>query len=358
MKTAKQIQELRTAINTGRITPGEMVGTELAFAHKWQLSRTAVRHGIDQLVEEGLLERRPGKGLFVRSPFATTHTIQIIVPSLNWTFMAQIARGAQNEGRQRGVQIQICDAEGQMNYDLEVIRNLPNGNTDGAIIVSLHHRKFSEILCELKAVDYPFVVVDQQMNEIDVPSIMHDNYAGGYLVGQKIVELGHKKPVFVGPIEIIKSRLDGFRDALLDGGVLFSRSMILDLNGDRGVTGWFERLPETEEHIVALLSSPDRPTVIFDGSADLTPFIYRAARRVGLSIPEDLSVVTFDDPFATHLYPEVARLQHRWFEMGQQAIEMLFKRMSRSPKDGITSEEQRVIPVEWVGAPSLSRPYR
>jgi LacI family transcriptional regulator len=357
IKTAKQIDKLRASIRNGKLRPGEMIGTELAFTEQWKLSRTAVRNGIDQLIDEGLIERRPGKGLYVRSPTSETRVVQVIVPILSWEFMSQIAAGAQAEARTRGIQIQICDARGQMDYDLDVIRALPEGNTVGAIIVSLHHNKFSEVLYGLKAACYPFVVADQQFRDIDVPSIEHDNYAGGYIVGQKVIELGHTKAVFVGPLEIIKRRLDGFREAFLDAGVIFNRAMAIDLGGAGGVTDWFAHIASTEERFVEMLSSPNRPTVIFDGSGDLAPFIYRAARRVGLEIPTDISVVTFDDaPFATYLYPEVARLQHSWPEMGRIALEMLFKQIDEIDNGKIADTEHNVLPVNWLPAPSLGPP--
>src|SRR6478672_3773534 len=193
MKCADQINDIRQSILRGRLEPGAMVGTEFEFAQQWQLSRNTVRRGVDQLMQEGLLERRPGKGLFVRPSHTSTRTVQLVVPDLTWSHMVKIARGVKAEGRERGVQVQVYDAHGEMDWDMEFIRQLTNGMTDGAIIASLHHRQFSEVLFELKARAYPFVLVDQRLHDLEVPSVEICNYDGGFFVGQKLASLGHHR---------------------------------------------------------------------------------------------------------------------------------------------------------------------
>jgi DNA-binding LacI/PurR family transcriptional regulator len=358
MKCLEQIDQLRQSIKSGNIGPGEMVGTEFAFSQEWGLARNTVRKGIELLVDEGLLERRPGKGLFVRAPHSATRTVQVVVPNLAWSHHVKIARGAQEAGRERGVQTLVYDAHGQLEADLEMIRRLPDSSIDGAIIVSLHHRRFSEVLYELKAAGYPFVLVDQRLHDLEVPTVEENNYEGGYTVGKHLAALGHRRAVFLGPLsfQVITERLNGFRDAMLDAGVLFDRSLVMDLGGE-SVTEWMsERIEKTEDILLPLLKSPNRPTAVFDASGDIAPFVYRTAQHAGLTIPDDLSVVSFDEsPMTCFLQPATARLKHLWEEIGQVGLEMLVKQMNpderrRSEKDC----EHRVMPVGWEPGQSLA----
>lgn len=359
MKCLSQIDGLRRKIENGHIGPGEMVGTEFGFSQQWGLARTTVRRGIETLVRDGLLERRPGKGLFVRPTPRATRTVQVVIPNLAWSQHLQVSRGAQEAGREHGVQIQIYDAHGELERDLEVIRALPDSHADGAIIVSLHDQKFNEVLFELKLSGFPFVLVDQRLKELELPSVEDDNHGGGYLVGKKLAELGHRKIAFLGPLRlpIVIERLNGFRDAMWDANVQFDRSWVLDLGG-KNVTDWMEKARFTEEVLHPLLATTPRPTAIFDGSGDIAPFIYRAAARAGLCVPGDLSVVTFDDsPFNIILEPEVARLKHHWAEMGRCALEMLLNQMKvcgEQPNGQSKSYEHRVMPVEWHEGRSLA----
>jgi DNA-binding LacI/PurR family transcriptional regulator len=334
------------------------VGTEFAFSQKWGIARNTVRRRISPLIDEGLLERRPGKGLYVSLPHAATRTVQVIVPDLSWTHVVRIVRGAQEVGAHRGLHTQIYDAHGQLALDLEMLRRLPNGPTDGAIIVSLHHRRFTEVLVELKATGYPFVLVDQRLHDIEVPTVEIDNYGGGYVVGQKLAELGHRRVGFLGPmgLQVVADRMNGFRDATLDAGVLFDRSLVVDLGGE-GVADWLNsRLEATQEGVVKLLSRPNRPTAIFDGSGDVAPLIYRAVQQLGLKIPEDVSVVSFDDSakYSQFLEPPVAQLKHSWDYLGRAAMEMLVPLMNRSKCNGRGEDiEHRVISPQWEPGASL-----
>jgi DNA-binding LacI/PurR family transcriptional regulator len=159
-------------------------------------------------------------------------------------------------------------------------------------------------------------------------------------------------------LQVITERLNGFRDAMLDAGVLFDRSLVLDLGGE-SVTEWMnERIERTEEVLLPLLREPNRPTAVFDSSGDIAPFIYRAAHTAGFKIPDDISVVSFDEsPVSEFLFPEVARVKHLWEEIGQAAFEMLVKQMN--PDERRKSDracEHRMMPVGWNPGRSLAAP--
>jgi DNA-binding LacI/PurR family transcriptional regulator len=361
MHSFDRIAELRHAIQTGKLSPGEQVGTEFAFSQEWGVARNTVRRRISTLIDEGLLERRPGKGLFVRAPHTVTRTIQLVVPDLTWSHLVKIARGTKTAGRALGVNVQVYDAHGDMEWDLEVVRQLPTGPTDGAILASLHHHWFSEVLFELKAAGYPFVLVDQRLQDLEVPTVEIDNYGGGYQAGKKIVEYGHRRVAFLGPmgLHVIVERLNGFRDALLDAGVLFDRSLVVDLGGD-DLTDWLNtRLGATVDAVTHLLNAPDAPTAIVDVAGDVAPMIYRAVQQSGRRIPEDISVVTFDDSatFSQLLSPQVSQLKHDWEAIGAAALELLLTETGRAKRTSRREEaEHRVLPGSWVPGASLARP--
>lgn len=361
MPNIDRIAELRHDIKTGKIAPGERVGTEFAFSQAWGVARNTVRRRISALIDEGLLERRPGKGLFVRVPHKATRTIQLVVPDLTWSHLIKISRGAKAAGRELGVQVQVYDAHGDMEWDLEVVRQLPSGPTDGAILSSLHHHWFSEVLFELKSAGYPFVLVDQRLLDLEVPTVEIDNYGGGYLAGQKIAAAGHRRIAFLGPmgLRVVVERLNGFRDALLDGGVLFDRSLVVDLGGD-DLTDWLnKRLGATVDAVANLLKSANAPTAIVDIAGDVAPMVYRAAQQVGRRIPEDVSVVTFDDSatFSQLLTPQVSQLKHDWEAIGGVAIELLLQEIGRAKRTGRReAAEHRVLPGTWIPGASLAPP--
>jgi DNA-binding LacI/PurR family transcriptional regulator len=358
MKCDKHIDRLRKAIQGGQLGAGEMVGTESSFMEKWGVARSTVRRGIDALVQEGLLERQPGKGLYVRSADRQAkRTVQVIVPNLAWTSHVKIARGVQLSGNKHGVQTLVFDAHGQMERDLEALRGLPESQADGAVIVSLHNRRFSEVLFDLKAKKFPFVLIGERLRDLDVPTVVEDNYGGGYLIGQKLAALGHQRVAFLAPLDLHVNveRLNGFRDAMLDAFERFDRSLVVDLEG-QDLADWLgNKVSTAEEALLPLLTRSDRPTAVFDGSGDVVPYVYRAAQRADLRIPRDLSVVAFDDsPFSQLIEPEVSRLTHASIESGEIALEMLLEQMNRGSQ--ATANECRMLKATWVAGQSLAAP--
>ena len=360
MKCDKQIDRLRKAIQSGQMTAGEMVGTESSFMEKWGVARSTVRRGIDALVQEGLLERQPGRGLYVCSAEnQAKRTVQVIVPNLAWTSHVKIARGVQLSGDKHGVQTLVFDAHGQMERDLEELRGLPESPANGAVIVSLHNRRFAEVLFELKSKKFPFVVVGEQLRDLDVSSVVEDNYGGGYFVGQKLAAIGHRRVAFLGPLDlhVVGERLSGFRDAMLDAFGQFDRSLVVNLEGE-SLADWLgNKVNTAEDALLPLLTRSDRPTAVFDGSGDVAPFVYRAAQRAELKIPRDLSVVSFDEsPFSQFVEPEVARLTHSSIEAGQVALEMLLEQMNRGPQTSQGPAECRKLAATWMAGQSLAAP--
>lgn len=77
-------EKLRTAIQKGDYAPGALIGSEYELARRENLARMTVRRTSQLLVNEGLIERRPGKGLYVRGPRTATRTVQFIAGNLQW----------------------------------------------------------------------------------------------------------------------------------------------------------------------------------------------------------------------------------------------------------------------------------
>jgi DNA-binding LacI/PurR family transcriptional regulator len=330
-----------------------MLGTEIDLGRQAGLSRVSVRRAIDRLMSKGLVERRAGRGIFVRSREGIVRTIQIVVPNLRFDQCLQIARGAQDFGRDRGVQVQIYDAHGSMAQDIEVIRRLPDSKSDGALIVFLPHPEFAEALYSLKAVGYPFVMVDSHLQDLSVPSVTSDNYAGGYTVGQNLIALGHTAIGCIGNLaaRTVQSRFDGLRDAVIDAKLPFDRSMVVDLGVDDPVGDWG---PAIGRAVRGLLTRPDRPTAIFFGSDDVAIQGYRTIRELGLSIPDDLSVVGFDDSSICQLVePPLATVRQSSMEMGRLAMEILLGQLG-----GDRTATSHTLPTVWTPRASVAPCHR
>ena len=324
-------EKLREKIRAGHLAPGDLIGSEHELSRQENISRMTVRKASDLLIQEGLLERRPGKGLYVAgSPTLANSIVQIVAGNLMWETAMQLARGVQQSASTYGIHVQLYDAHGDVDLDLQVIDQLPTTKIKGAVIISLHNPRFSAAICRLHASGFPFVLLDQRMRDIEVSAVTADNYGGGAAMGQHFVAKGHRQVAFIGDLiaVTVQERLAGFRDALAEAGVPLRRAMIRDLTaGIERFGDWSSNIRETTEQLMA---APDRPTAIFCSCDAIAVQVYKTLEMLGLNVSADVSVAGFDDdPLDAYLKPALTTVRQPFMEMGTAAMQLLRERIDR-----------------------------
>ncbi len=198
------------------------------------------------------------------------------------------------------------------------LRSLGRNRTDGVILVltdlaSRHRKRLAELRTPIVLVD-PVAQPDPK-----IPSVGAANWAGGLAATEHLVELGHHRiGTITGRPSVLctQARLDGYRSALTRAGIGIDPDLIAP--GDFH----FESALAAAH---AMLALPDRPTAIFAASDVQAMGVYEAARRHRLRLPEDLSVVGFDDiPTARWMSPPLTTLHQPLAEMAALAVRMLF----------------------------------
>jgi DNA-binding LacI/PurR family transcriptional regulator len=349
-------QQLRRAIEEREFLPGQLIGSEKELARRQGISRVTVRKASELLVNEGLIERRPGKGLYVRlNHHVTTQLVQVVVGDLRWEPCLQVASGVKMAAKAAGMQMQLYDAQGDEETDLEMIRQLPETSARGAVIVSFHSKLLNGELYALQAKGFPFVLVQQRLRDIEVPSVMVDNASGGYEVGRTLVEAGHRRIGFIGDLfaDTVSERLAGLRDAMGDAGLPFDRSLVSDLLEEQNRLGDWS--PRVEQCVNDVMGRANPPTALFCSCDAVARSAYRALANLGLKVPDDVSIAGFDnDPLAEWLAPGLTTVRQPFREMGHAAIELLCRRI----EDPNAAVEHRVMPVQLVQRGSVAAPPR
>lgn len=172
---------------------------------------------------------------------------------------------------------------------------------------------------QLAARSIPVVVVDTAGEPpTDVPTVGSANWNGGLAATRHLLGLGHRRiAVIAGPADVMcsRARVDGYRSALEEAGV--PADPMLVRYGDFFVGGGYT-------HGAALLDLPEPPTAIFAGSDLQALGVLRAARERGLRVPEDLSVVGYDDlPVAAWIGPPLTTIRQPLQEMAATAARMV-----------------------------------
>jgi GntR family transcriptional regulator, arabinose operon transcriptional repressor len=163
-------ERIRLSLRQGNYAPGQLLGSEHELARRESISRMTVRRASELLINEGLLERRPGKGLYVRGKASAkgkdAGVVQVIVGNMLWEPALQMSRGMQAAAKDDGLRVQLYDAHGDIDLDVSMVEQLPASNARGAVIVSLSSPRFSQAIYKLHLAGYPFVLLDQQMRDI------------------------------------------------------------------------------------------------------------------------------------------------------------------------------------------------
>ena len=160
--------------------PGEPFGTEVAIADECGVSRMTARKAVNALVEEGLLERRAGVGIFVRGKDEVTRRWRFIAGNLLWDTAIKAASGARREAQKIGAELELKDAGGDMRALLAEIAALPDSGATGAIVFSVHAKAFDAAVYAVAEKGFPIVVVDEDLGKkVNVSCVVADNVVGG-----------------------------------------------------------------------------------------------------------------------------------------------------------------------------------
>ena len=275
--------------------------------------------------------------------------IDLVVPALDTAYSLEIARGVEAALEPTGYRL-VLSCTYSSSRDLAKqermwMAKLSQGRTDGAILVLYADQ--SGRLGALRRRHIPFVVVDP-VGDLgpDVPSVGATNWAGARAATEYLLSLGHPRVGFIGgPHELLcaEERLSGYRSALEAGGMPVVAELVRPGNfmDDMGY-----------KQTLALMELAEPPTAIFAGSDSQALGAYAALRELGIRVPEDVSVVGFDDtllaPFAT---PPLTTIRQPLAEMGRYAARSLFRLLEGRPVSSLRVQLATTLVIRSSCAP-------
>jgi LacI family transcriptional regulator len=270
-------------------------GVSVATVSKVRNGRTDVAAGTRSRVEAVLADHN-----YVRKPMGRGRLVDLAFADLSpWS--VEIIRGAEEAATAEGCRVAVSVVSGQAATEQWLAR-LSAGQIDGVILVLTD---LAPVYREqLAAMFLPVVIVDP-VGQPDprIPSIGATNWAGGLMATEHLIEIGHRRiGIITGRPALLcsQARLDGYRSALARAGISAHPSLIH--SGDFRFEGALAAAQD-------MLALADPPTAIFAGSDMQALGVYEAARLRKLRIPEDLSVVGFDDlPMSAWVSPPLTTI--------------------------------------------------
>lgn len=272
--------------------------------------------------------------------------LEVVFHELESEWALEIVMGVEEAARDQHMAVVITEMHGRRTPGRDWIEGVLARRPVGLVVV------FSNLSPQMQArlhrSGIPFVVVDPTGEPVhDTPSVGATNWSGGVTATRHLLGLGHARiGVITGPREILcsRARLDGYRAAMDAAGVTVDPELIR--HGDFHVASG-ERLARE------MLQAPNPPTAIVAGNDLMALGVYQAARDAHLRIPEQLSVVGFDDlPVASWVSPPLTTVRQPLAQMASTATRLVID-LAR----GGQPEQTRVeLSTELVVRESTSRP--
>lgn len=226
----------------------------------------------------------------------------------------------------------------------EGLQLMLSARVDGIIYVSMHDRRIDGIL---HPVNKPLVFAYAYSSNPLEPSVSYDNEGSAETITRLLIERGHRRIALIGghiSSSTVKLRLRGYKKALEEANIQIPAEYIRwgDWEFESGIR-------ETE----MLLSMPLRPTAIFAMNDLMAAGCYTALQRHGLKVPEDLSIVGFDNrEISSYLYPPLTTLQLPHAKIGKASGQLMVERL-RNPQSDFSNIE---LPCEVVLRGSVAAP--
>jgi LacI family transcriptional regulator, galactose operon repressor len=263
-----------------------------------------------------------------------TRTIGLVVPDNSNPFFAEVAKGVEDAGFEAGVSVILCNSDGSFDRELRYLQLLRDKQVDGIIFMATTPR--TDHIASIVERTIPVVIFYRQVPDLNIDSLVVDNFGGGYLATKHLIDLGHTNIACVAPASINSPsalRVSGFRKAMEDAGLAVDEALIY--RGDNRFAGG----RDGADHLLAT----GKPfTAVFAGNDVMAIGTIRTLQQRGLKVPDDVSIVGFDGiALGDFISPSLTTIVQPRYDAGQTSFRLLLERI-----DGGNDEPQREIELE------------
>jgi LacI family transcriptional regulator len=346
--------EIIRRIEDGELKPGAQIPSLREMCEEFEVSSITARRALLDLLNEGIVERRGGLGAFVTGARRRMRVAVILIGyseaawRQNSGSFGQLVGGIASAAWEREASLAVVpvnDSTKAKSTLEQLLRDQPldgllfriAGEVDWSILEIPRRRRVSVVLVKRTSPDGK------------TPSVMPDAQRAGRLSVEYLAKAGHRRIALVATTlstDTYRLHRQGFEQGMKRAGLSIPTEYFEDV--DRGLA---------EDGLSAarrLLGLARPPTAIVTNSDFLAVGVYAAVSAAGLSIPGDVSVVSFDDlEFAAHLAPPLSTVRLSYYDLGHAAAASLFRTL-----EGKGKKAAAVVPVELVERSSVGPPPR
>lgn len=331
-KNVKNIRELAALLNLSVTTVSRVLNGK---ATNYRISNATSERVIDAAKRLHYQPNKIARGLKMEK----SETLGLIVPDIANPFFASMAKVIEIEARKNGYSLLLCDSNDDVKTERELLELMISRKVDGIIIAP--NGIESEHISQVMSDGIPVMVIDRYFALENLPYVTTDNYLGALKAVTYIISQGHihiaciQGTPFTSPNT---ERVKGYKDALINHKIPFNESLIVgkDFGEENGYTS-----------TKALWKLTRKPTAIFALNNLIALGVMRAAAELGINIPEDISLLSFDEqPYSAFLSCPLSTIEQKRENIAGLAVQNLLKFINRTTEEtpeGIKIEPSLII---------------
>lgn len=266
-----------------------------------------------------------------------TNTIGFVTDEIATTpYAVRILDGAQKTAWEREYLLLLVNTGGNEQMKTAAINMMLDRQVDGIIYATMYHRPVHP---PENIRDLPTVLLDCYVEDRSFPSVVPNERSGARTAVEHLIKKGHRRIGFAmdsNPVPAAVARLEGYKQALVDYDIPFEAKLVQ--TGPSIPAGGYQTT-------MALMQLPTPPTAIFCYNDRMALGAYNALRELGLSIPNDVAIIGFDNQelIAADISPALTTMALPHFEMGQWAVNHLLALIEQPELEEATTPPQQQI---------------
>lgn len=334
-----------------RFETGRQLPTEFELMDNLEVSRNTIRKAILELEKDGIVSRKHGSGTFFVSHKKAERENSGLIGLGNFYFMdyiyPEIIRGIEDTLYESGYSLVLANCNQDYSRELSSIQRLIDQGIKGLILEPSRNfliDKEHPIMKLLDSLKIPVVTTHWGNNNTAFSTVTINDEQAGYQAIKYLIEKGHKKIgiIYKSDVQAARFRYNGYCKALEEAGIELDPNLIASYDDADEARDKNQGYLCTEE---LLYKSNREVTALFYFNDNIALQGYEALREMNIKIPDDISVIGFDNFHNTHLvHPPLTTFEHPKYHLGKWAAKILIDELE---------EGKRIHPMELIFEPVI-----
>ncbi|HMC01324.1 MAG TPA: LacI family DNA-binding transcriptional regulator, partial [Flavobacteriaceae bacterium] len=267
--------------------------------------------------------------------------VGVIVPRVDSNFFASVIRGIEDELYPKGYHVIVCQTHDQETLENEKINSLINAQVDGVLMSISNAKSKNKVISTLSQKHIPLIYFDRKRDIDGVSSVTIDDFNGAYEATKQLIKQGCKRIAHLSndrSLEIFKNRYLGYKQAILDNGLEFDESLVIETKS---------KVEEGRKAMKILLDMETPPDAIFSSSDFTALGAIQEIKEHGLKIPDDICVVGFaNEPFTRFMELSISSVDQSPVEMGRLTAQVFLEEVDNDKR--VKSQKRVVLEPELI----------